>query len=272
MPELPEVETVRRGLATRLVGRAIQGVSTSGVALRKPTVCALEDMEGWVVTGLRRHAKILFLDLEREGQTRVLSAHLGMTGTFRFAESGDPVLPHTHMTLHVEGFEVRFRDPRRFGWLTLYPVGEAATDAAGYGPDCLSDAFTQEHFRTQLTGSKAPVKAFLLDQAKQAGIGNIYACEALYRARVSPRRKACNVPAGKVEPLYHAIRDVLQESIDMGGTTLNDYVDTLGDPGTFIDWLDVFQREGQPCQGCQATVKRIVQSGRSTFYCSNCQR
>lgn len=262
MPELPEVYVVQQGLK-RLVGSKIDAVTRGEKALRKPSPQNLVELTGLTIADVRRHGKVLFFDFT-SGHT--LSAHLGMTGKFLFHAPSDPVAPHTHCIMQIGGEQLRFVDPRRFGWLALYGPDEWATDVDHYGVDGLN--LTSDGLRPLLKGSRAPLKSFLLDQTKIAGVGNIYACEALWRARLSPRRLACNTPVSKVAPLATAIVDVLNESIAQGGTSFNDYVNSLGEPGKFIANLAVFQQDECPVGH---GVQRIVQSGRSTFYCE-CQK
>lgn len=271
MPELPEVETIRRGLERPLVGHRIDGVDwRPGKKLRSPSPRPLGEMEGMTVRALARHGKFLLIDLS-DRSTFVV--HLGMTGKLLLTEPGTKERPHTHLVLHMDDeVELRFSDPRRFGTLRLYGPGAKVADLAHYGPDALGRAFTVTHLATALAKSRAPLKAFLLDQRKVAGVGNIYACEALWHAGLSPRRTGRSVPAAKVPVLHAAIRDVLRTSIGRGGTSFNDYVDAIGQEGQFTAELGVFQRAGEPCPRCGTTVRRIVQSGRSTFFCPKCQK
>lgn len=269
MPELPEVETIRRGLERRLCGRRIEAADWRGVALRRPSPSPLARLAGRRVTSVGRHGKFLMARLD-EG---TLVSHLGMTGKWLFAEGDGPEPPHTHLVLDLDdGQRLRYIDPRRFGMLRLYPDGELPSDVAHYGIDALDPAFTPAHLEGVLAASRAPLKAFLLDQTKIAGIGNIYACEALWRARLSPRRLARNTPRVRVPLLHAAIRDVLEDSLAAGGTSFNDYVDSIGRPGSFLFDVAVFQRDGGPCPRCGAEVRRTVQANRSTFYCPACQR
>ncbi|MCA1819424.1 MAG: bifunctional DNA-formamidopyrimidine glycosylase/DNA-(apurinic or apyrimidinic site) lyase [Halobacteriales archaeon] len=269
MPELPEVETIRRGLERQLRGRRVDGVDwRPAKRLRSPSPRPLAEAEGRTVQSIGRHGKFLLVHLS-DGATLVV--HLGMTGKLLFAEPGEEERPHTHLVLHLDDeAELRFSDPRRFGTVRLYGPGEEVRDLAHYGPDALGRAFTRAHLAARLAASKAPLKAFLLDQTKVAGVGNIYACEALWRARLSPRRRACDTP--KAGPLFDAIRAVLRDSIGRGGTSFNDYVDAIGQEGQFTAELAVFQREGEPCPRCGSAVRRMTQSGRSTFFCPTCQR
>lgn len=271
MPELPEVETIRRGLDGQLKGRRIDGVDWRPAKLRGgASPRPLEELEGQRVKALRRHGKFLLWDLSGGG---TFLAHLGMTGKFLFAEPGAARRPHTHLTLVLDDDrELRFSDPRRFGLLKLFPEGAGIPDLAHYGIDALDPAFTPAALGAMLRNSSAPLKAFLLDQAWIAGVGNIYACEALWRAGLSPKRKARTVPKAKVKPLHAGILGALRDSLAAGGSSFNDYVDAIGTEGSFMLEVAVFQREGAPCPRCGKPVRRIVQSGRSTFYCSSCQR
>ncbi len=270
MPELPEVETIRRGLQERLVDRRIEGVDWRGARLRGTSPAPLESLEGTRVAAVDRRGKFLLWRLDDGGSMLV---HLGMTGKLLFAEPGEPERPHTHLVLDLDdASQIRFSDPRRFGMLKRYGPADPVCDLDHYGVEPLGTAFDSVVLEHLLASSRAPLKAFLLDQTKIAGIGNIYACEALWRAGLSPRRLARNTPRSRIAPLHDGIRRVLEESLAAGGTSFNDYVDSIGQQGSFLFSVAVFQREGKPCPRCAAPVRRIVQSGRSTFYCPRCQR
>lgn len=271
MPELPEVETIRRGLDRELKGRRIDGVDWRPAKLRGgASPVPLAKMEGTTVRTLSRHGKFLKVGLSDRS---TLLVHLGMTGKLLFAEPGAPVRPHTHLILGLDDErQLRFSDPRRFGLLKLFAPKALLTDLDHYGIDALDPAFTPAMLGALLAGSGAPLKAFLLDQTKLAGVGNIYACEALWRAGLSPKRKAKATPKAKVAPLHAGILSALHDSLAAGGSSFNDYVDAIGQEGSFMMEVAVFQREGEPCPRCGKTVRRIVQSGRSTFYCAACQR
>ncbi len=270
MPELPEVETIRRGLEQLLLRRRIDGVDfRPAKRLRSPSPQPIEALEGQTVTALRRHGKFLLVGLSGRG---TLLIHLGMTGKLLFAEPGETERPHTHLVLDLDdGRQLRFSDPRRFGAVKLHARG-AVPDLTGYGLDALDPGFTSDHLAGLLSASSAPLKSFLLDQRKVAGLGNIYVAEALWRTGLSPRRKARTTPKAKVPALHSNILAVLNESVAAGGTSFNDYVDHIGKPGQFVADLAVFQRQGEPCPRCATPIRRIVQSGRSTFYCPACQR
>jgi formamidopyrimidine-DNA glycosylase len=269
MPELPEVETIRRGLAG-LAGRRVQQVRWARASLRGKTVRSLEELRGRTICGLDRHGKFLLVRLD-DASTFVV--HLGMTGKLLLGRPGDDPRPHTHLEVGLDdGSTLRYIDPRRFGSLRLEAPGAIPPEVSRYGPDAVSSHFTPQSLQENLRQSRAPLKAFLLDQSKVAGIGNIYACEALWRAGLSPRRSANRTPRGRIPLLHKSIVEVLTEAIGLGGTSFNDYVDSIGRPGTFVAKLAVFQREGEACPRCASKVRRIVQSGRSTFYCPKCQR
>lgn len=229
---------------------------------------SLDNLRGRTVKSLRRHAKVMFWDLD-DGSTLV--AHLGMTGKFLFDPQPDP--PHTHLRLCLDdGSTITYSDPRRFGWLALYGPNVEPLDAQHYGLDALDADVTDDHIEKLLKSSGAPLKGFLLDQTKIAGLGNIYACEALWRAELSPNRRAKNTPKSKIPKLRAAIVAVLEDSLAAGGTSFSDYVDSIGQKGSFLFDVAVFQREGMECPRCSAEIRRIVQSGRSTFFCPSCQK
>ncbi len=271
MPELPEVETIRRGLQQQILGQGIVHVVTSGATLRgRPSPRPVAELAGRAVQKVDRHAKFLLLRLDDGG---TLLVHLGMSGKLLLTAHDEPPRPHTHVRLRLEdGRELRFVDPRRFGTVRLHPPGMEPPELAHYGIDALDPALDAGKLAAMLSSSGAPLKSFLLDQTKVAGLGNIYALEALWRAGLSPRRIARNTPKSRVAPLLDSIRATLHGSLQNGGTTFNDYADSLGDPGTNLPFLAVFQRAGRPCPRCKETIKRIVQTGRSSFYCPKCQR
>jgi formamidopyrimidine-DNA glycosylase len=287
MPELPEVETVRRGLAPRLTGSVITDVDQRRPDLRFPFPEKMaERLIGAEILSVSRRAKYLLLPLS-SGET--LLAHLGMTG--RFTLSGreevrpgafyapDPPPGHEHLELTLrsgggEAFRLTYADPRRFGFIELLPTEEAArSPRLGHlGPEPLRGELTAGELKARLAGKKTPLKSALLDQRVVAGLGNIYVCEALFRAGLSPKRQAGSVGEGRSAALTEAIHAVLAEAIEAGGSTLRDYAGADGEKGSFQQRFDVYDREGEACRRCGAEVKRLVQSGRSTFYCSACQR
>ncbi|HYM18223.1 MAG TPA: bifunctional DNA-formamidopyrimidine glycosylase/DNA-(apurinic or apyrimidinic site) lyase [Micropepsaceae bacterium] len=291
MPELPEVETVRRGLEPALMGHALTHVTVKRADLRVafPPRFA-ERVAGRRVTRLHRRAKYLLLDFDN-GETLVM--HLGMSGRFTIHGPMAPVKPgrfhlntpedgsgngkHDHVVFETEeGTRIVFTDHRRFGLMALEDTDalESASMFKGLGPEPLDESFTPAALSAALKGKRTPIKSALLDQRVVAGLGNIYVCEALFRARISPKRLAKTVVGERSERLVPAIKAVLNDAIKAGGSSLRDYARADGELGYFQHHFAVYDREGKPCpgKGCQGKIKRIVQSGRSTFYCPSCQR
>lgn len=282
MPELPEVETVRRGLEPILVGNAFARVEQRRPDLRFPLPKDFGmRLTGRKIEALDRRAKYLLARLD-DGE--VLVMHLGMTG--RFSINGSTTKPapkHEHIVFHLgDGTRVRYSDARRFGYMDLIPNKTLDSHALfkGLGIEPLSEALTPEWFARRLKGKATSIKAALVDQKLIAGLGNIYACEALYRAGISPLRLAGSLatksgkPTKKIEALVAAVKAVLEGAIKAGGSSLRDYKRADGRLGRFQHRFKVYGREGKPCarKGCGGTVRRIVQVGRSTFYCPTCQR
>ena len=269
MPELPEVETTVRGLEKVLDGRRIARVEARREDLRRAFPKDLgQRLTGARVTGLRRRAKYGLIDTDR-GDTMVF--HLGMSGSWRIdhAELGK----HDHLLIETDdGRRLTLNDPRRFGSVDLVRTDELPAWPAfkALGPEPTGEV-TGAWLRERFAGRMAPVKAMLMDQRVIAGLGNIYACEALYRARIDPRKAAGKVSRAKLNGLADAIVRVLDEAIAAGGSTLKDFVRPDGELGYFSKTFDVYDREGLPC-GCGGKVKRIVQGSRSTFFCPACQR
>lgn len=276
MPELPEVETVVRSLRPLLVGRVLGAVWTSGLPLRQPVDRArlARLARGERVGAIERRGKYVLVRLEPGGA--VILCHLGMTGRLLVEPSAAPRPPHTHAAIALDGGgdELRYVDARRFGHLSALRGGELSTSAelSVVGVDPLSPAFTDDYLAGALAGSRRAVKEFLLDQARVAGIGNIYAAEALYLAGVSPRRRADRLGPVRAARLAAAIREVLGAAVERRGTSISDYVDAEGQKGGNQDHLGVYGREGAPCRRCAAPIRRLVQGARSTFYCPRCQR
>ncbi|MGQ0663415.1 MAG: bifunctional DNA-formamidopyrimidine glycosylase/DNA-(apurinic or apyrimidinic site) lyase [Pseudomonadota bacterium] len=278
MPELPEVETVVRGLRPRLVGRRLVRVVDRRPDLRVPLPRDFSRrLVGRVVCTVDRRAKYLLLGLD---DGNVLVIHLGMSGRLvlraRGRGGGRPG-PHDHVEMATDdGSSLRFTDPRRFGLMDLLPAGELCADKrfSGLGPEPLDPGFTPEILAAALKGRRAPIKTALIDQRAVAGLGNIYACEALYAAGISPRRRAGTVRGELARRLAAAIKDVIERAIAAGGSSARDFVQASGEPGWFQNLWAVYDREGQPCPDCDCggSVKRIVQAGRSTFYCAQRQR
>ena len=276
MPELPEVETVRRGLEPAMLGRRLDAAVARRPNLRFPFPDGFgQRLTGRRVTGIRRRAKFLIFDLDGP---EVLIAHLGMSGSFRIGAGPFPEEKHDHVNFRMSGGgEIHFNDPRRFGFMDIW----SAEDLGSYpmlaklGPEPLDDdAFNGKVLAARLKGRKTPIKAALLDQGVVSGVGNIYACEALFRARISPKRSAHTVQGARADKLAQSVKDVLKAAIESGGSSLRDHIRPDGELGYFQHNFDVYGRTGEACRhaGCAAPVRQIVQAGRSTFYCSRCQR
>ncbi|MCE9524097.1 MAG: bifunctional DNA-formamidopyrimidine glycosylase/DNA-(apurinic or apyrimidinic site) lyase [Alphaproteobacteria bacterium] len=287
MPELPEVETVRKGLAPVLEGRILASVSARRPDLRIPLPKGFaERLTGRRVEKLTRRAKYILAHLDGD---EILLIHLGMSGRFtvqgrqlgKFRHKTPDVQsvlgPHDHIVFDTDtGDRVIYTDHRRFGLMTLLDSATANEHKllSGIGPEPLSAAFSPDALSVALAGKRTPIKSALLDQRVVAGLGNIYVCEALLRAGISPKRDASTVAGARTQRLVPAIKKVLQEAIRAGGSTLRDYKHTDGALGYFQKSFSVYDREGQACvtKSCGGTVERIVQAGRSTFYCGKCQR
>lgn len=283
MPELPEVETVRRGLEPVLCGRRILRADIRREGLRWPFPARMgARLEGARVTALRRRSKYILADLDT-GETALI--HLGMSG--RMLVSGaqvggfchDLAAPekHDHVVLDIEGgARVAFNDARRFGMMDLVASDGVSQHRllAGLGPEPLGNGFSETYLTAALKGRAMPIKAALLDQKIVAGLGNIYVCEALFRARIHPARKAGRIAPARLARLVPVIRTVLDEALAAGGSSLRDYRQADGELGYFQHAFQVYDREGAPCvtTGCTGRIRRIVQSGRSSFYCPSCQR
>ena len=277
MPELPEVETVMRGMRARMEGRVIRQAVVRRPDLRWKLPDGLaEQLAGQRVLGFRRRAKYILMRL---GSGDSLLLHLGMSGRMVIAPRGaNAPAPHEHMALETDdGWHVGFVDPRRFGSIDLVRTG--AEDAhrllAGLGPEPLDDTFSGASLLASLAGKRTPIKAALLDQRLVAGLGNIYVCEALFRAGVSPERLAQGMSAEEAARLAREVKATLQEAIAAGGSSLRDYVQPDGELGYFQHAWKVYGREGQPCERCPGPpcpgVSRMAQGGRSTFYCPRTQ-
>lgn len=293
MPELPEVETVMRGLKPVLEGRRIAEVSLRREGLRFPFPQRFaERLAGHRIISLWRRAKYILASLDSGD---ILLIHLGMTGRFTvFSPAGARNLgefyfetgsgeggngPHDHVALTLDdGTRVIYTDPRRFGIMDLFPEAEASSHKLlrEIGVEPLGNAFDEVYLAERFAGKAAPLKSALLDQHIIAGLGNIYVCEALFRAGLSPRRKAGTLIRKKgndsrLSDLVRHIREVLTEAIAAGGSTLQDFAHTDGAAGEFQQRFLVYDREGEPCTKCGSPIERLVQSGRSTFYCRKCQ-
>lgn len=271
MPELPEVETTVRGLRPILVGERVARLTLARPDLRRPFPPDLvQAMTGAVVTGIARRAKYGVIATDRDSS---MIFHLGMSGRWR-TDAGEPQ-PHDHLRIETaSGRQVALNDPRRFGSIDLVR-GDPEEGFAPFrvlGPEPLSDAFDAAALARALAGRSAPIKLLLLDQRIVAGLGNIYVCEALHIAGIAPTRSGGRVGRARLARLVEAIRTVLLRAIAAGGSSLRDFVHPDGGLGYFArEWL-VYGREGEPCPSCARPVSRIVQGGRSTFYCATCQK
>lgn len=277
MPELPEVETVVRGLRPIVEGRELVRVQINRPDLRFPFPGDFVPLlQGRSVLRLARRAKYMLWELS--GNLGLLS-HLGMSGNFRTVPVSEEYSPakHDHVVFHLDdGRRVIYFDPRRFGFMAIFDGDEPqkCTYLASLGPEPLGNAFSGAHLATVCTGRKAPIKTVLLDQRTVAGLGNIYVCEALFRARIHPTKPAGRIAHKKLDELAGHIRDVLTEAIASGGSTLRDFAGTDGGGGYFQHRFDVYGREGEACRtpNCNGKITRSVQSGRSSFYCPKCQK
>jgi len=279
MPELPEVETVRRGLEDLLIGRSIVGIDVRDRRLRSLVEAAV--LERWVqgrrVVQVSRRAKYLLLHLQASATAEEsrLIVHLGMSGQLVAVRAATPLEPHTHVVFRIDdGRELRFRDPRRFGLVDALPASAVASDRRfrDLGVEPLSDECTSERFVALSRGVRKPVKNFLMDAQRVVGVGNIYACEALWVAGVHPLRAAGRISARRWARITESVQDVLRRAIARGGTTLNDFHDAYGGAGWFQVELRVYGREGEACSRCRGAIRRRVLAGRSTYFCSGCQR
>src|ERR1041385_8816279 len=293
MPELPEVETVRRGLQVAMEGAKIVKAELRRKDLRFPfQKDFVARLQGKTVTGLGRRAKYLMADLSSGD---VLLMHLGMSGSFRVVTDGGKTAPgkfhhprneqraHDHVVFRMSsGATVVFNDPRRFGYMKIFPRTEIGDEPLlqGLGPEPLGNEFDAGMLARACHNKKTSLKAALLDQRVVAGLGNIYVCEALFRSQLSPRRLAATLATKKVEPTDHAVRlvnaihSVLNQAIKAGGSSISDHRLTSGELGYFQHSFQVYDREGEKCQtkGCGGIVRRFVQNGRSTFWCPKCQK
>jgi len=293
MPELPEVETVRRGLIPAMEGVRIARVTAHRGDLRFPLQKDFAArLDGRKVTGLGRRAKYLLADLDSGD---VLLIHLGMSGSFRVMQGDDGKTPgvfhhprsenrtHDHVVFEMgNGAVISFNDPRRFGYMKIVARADLEDEPflKALGPEPLGNAFDAAMLARACAGKKTSLKAALLDQRVVAGLGNIYVCEALFRAHLSPKRQASTLatkggaPTDHAKKLVETIRAVLNAAIEAGGSSLRDHRQTSGELGYFQHSFQVYDREGEPCRtrGCRGTVKRFTQNGRSTFWCPSCQK
>ena len=271
MPELPEVETTRRGIAPHILGKQVTGVTIRERKLRWPIPSRLPAyMKNNTVRAVSRRAKYLLVETD----TGTLMIHLGMSGSLRIVGKDQALRKHDHVDItFADGSILRYHDPRKFGsmhWIT----GDVAAHPllCDLGPEPLADDFSSDYLFGVSRKRKAPVKTFIMDSHVVVGVGNIYASESLFRAGIHPKRRAGRVSAGRMHGLAVAIKSVLVRAIEAGGTTLRDFHGGDGEPGYFRQQLDVYDREGLPCRQCETPITAIVLGQRSTFYCKSCQR
>lgn len=271
MPELPEVETTRRGIEPHVTGHSVRHVTIRQPQLRWPVSPEISSLlPGQRIDVVRRRGKYLLFDT----QAGTMLVHLGMSGSLRVLTAPTVALPHDHVDFGMEGgLVLRFNDPRRFGsilWAGLTPQTHPLLNSMG--PEPLSPSFTGAYLYDRSRSRKVPVKHFLMDSAVVPGVGNIYANEALHEAGIHPLRAAGRVSLARYEKLVMAVQEVLGKAIAMGGTTLRDFVGSDGKPGYFRQSLNVYGRAGEPCRRCGRPLKEIRSGQRSTVYCGECQR
>jgi formamidopyrimidine-DNA glycosylase len=271
VPELPEVETTRRGIAPQVSGVRIREVIVRRRDLRQPVSKDIAAIAGRRISAVRRRSKYLLLSID-DGSTLLI--HLGMSGSLRVVASAEAWKTHDHVAITLDhGKQLRFHDPRRFG-LVLRLAGDPLEHPLlqHLGPEPLEPGFTAEHLQAACGKRSAAIKLVIMDARVVVGVGNIYASEALFRAGILPRTRACRVSRPRLARLALAIRAVLTEAIAEGGTTLRDFLQSDGRPGYFRQRLDVYERKGEPCRICGTPIRRAVVGQRSTYWCPKCQK
>jgi len=270
MPELPEVETTRRGIEPYTKGQQVTEVIIRQPKLRWPVTPQIHDMEGEIVFAVKRRGKYLLLETVKG--TALL--HLGMSGSLRILEKGTPHEKHDHVDIVFANDKlIRLRDPRRFGAvLWTLEVPDQHKLIRSLGPEPLSDDFNTDYLYQKSRGRSVSIKQFIMNGQIVVGVGNIYACESLFKAGISPKRAAGKVSKARYEKLLITIKEVLSQAIEQGGTTLRDFVQVEGKPGYFKQQLNTYGRAGEECNLCGSPIKQINQGQRSTFYCARCQR
>jgi formamidopyrimidine-DNA glycosylase len=271
MPELPEVETVVRGLQKVLPGRRIVEVRLGKTDFVEDPAALEKQLPGSRIVTVRRYGKFLVVDLESPdaGEKPALLIHLGMTGQLITCPPDADVAPHTHAFFALDdGRELRYRDPRRFGSMQIVAQGNGSP-LGSLGLDPLEA--TEAEFLAQLRGRRARIKALLLDQSVLRGMGNIYTDESLWRARIHPKRLAASLKEADLQRLYGAVQAILKEAIRLRGSSISDYVDCAGERGEFQLRHRVYQREGKKCVRCKAAIRRVIVAGRSSYFCPQCQ-
>ena len=274
MPELPEVETTKRGISPHILNQTITSAEIRQPKLRWPVSTEIDSLPGAEITAVTRRAKYLFVQVSGRNITGHLILHLGMSGSLRVIDPDADLRKHDHVLITLaNGLQLRFHDPRRFGCLlftaedpNLHPL------VRDLGPEPLSDDFTSDVLSEKASKRKMAIKPFLMDNKVVVGVGNIYACESLHTAGINPKRQANRISKARLDLLVAEVKRVLQRSIDQGGTTLRDFLHEDGTAGYFKQQLNVYDRESQLCKTCGSKIKRITQAQRSTFYCPNCQK
>jgi formamidopyrimidine-DNA glycosylase len=270
MPELPEVETSRRGIAPWVENQTVESVIVRDRRLRWPVAADIDrKLPGAAIERLSRRAKYLLF--ETAGGTLLM--HLGMSGSVRIIEADEPAMKHDHVDIRFgSGKALRFRDPRRFGSLLWAERPFEHALLRDLGPEPLSADFDGDYLWRRARGRKLSIKPFIMNAGIVVGVGNIYASEALFGAGIHPKRAAGRIAAARMSTLADAIKSVLERAIEAGGTTLRDFHDGDGEPGYFRQQLDVYERQGQPCRNCATPISAVVLGQRSTYYCKYCQR
>ena len=281
MPELPEVETVVRGLQVHLPGRTIAAIRLGKTDFIDNPAALEEILPGSRILSVHRHGKFIVVHLEKPPASQAPAessparfdfiVHLGMTGNLVVRPASAPFPPHTHAWISLDNEkELRYTDPRRFGRMLVLPQNETAQILGPLGLDPLEA--TEEQFRNKVQSKRARIKAVLLDQRAFRGMGNIYTDESLWRARIHPARLAANLTRQEIARLYCAAQSILREAIRLGGSSISDYVNADGQPGEFQIRHRVYDREGKKCSRCAARIRRIIVAGRSSYFCPRCQR
>jgi formamidopyrimidine-DNA glycosylase len=274
MPELPEVETTCQGIAPHLAGKKITSIDIRNGSLRWPVSDEIHHLKNIPLTEdncVSRRAKYILIAIPLNQHIII---HLGMSGSLRICSPDEELKKHDHVIFHLSsGLQMRYHDPRRFGsvlWtdkhIPQHPL------FIKLGPEPLTNAFSAAYLMEKSKQRKKTIKQHIMDNHIVVGVGNIYACEALFMAGINPQREAGSISKPRLSKLRENIREVLQRSIDQGGTTLKDFIQSDGQPGYFKQQLNVYDREGQPCQKCEALIKRVILGQRSTFYCPKCQK
>ncbi len=274
MPELPEVETLLRGLKERVLGRRVEAVEVPGpLVLAGPADAFTSSVAGRTIKGLQRKGKALAIELAApNGEApRYLLVRLGMTGQLVVVPSDAPLQPHTHVRIFLEGgaHEIRYRDVRRFGRLRCCTANELKEALVRLGPD--APEISQAEFFRALQGRRGAIKAWLLNQQMLAGLGNIYADEALFEARIHPLAQPGRISRQSARRLHRAVKKVLHRAVALQGTSFRDYIDIEGRPGNYLPRLKVYQRTGEPCRRCRQPIRRVIVAGRSSHFCPRCQ-